>query len=158
MVAHGKQGLRRLVGHLGAAVEVRLPRFSGRRAVSGRPGGEVGGPERGASGWWPRGERGWFKEEKPFFFLLLHHVQGGRRKRNSTVQNGTVRSLFFFMYETASFQLKMAPERAKFQISPQLSFVYFNCVPANFGLCPSCCRVFHFSPWPLIYAIEPSID
>jgi hypothetical protein len=30
---------------------------------------------RGASGWWPRGERDRFKEEKPFFFLLLHRVQ-----------------------------------------------------------------------------------
>jgi len=37
MVAHGEQRLQRLVGHLSAAVEVRLPRFSGRRAAGGRP-------------------------------------------------------------------------------------------------------------------------
>jgi len=75
MVAHGEQGLRRLVGHLGAAVEVLLPVFRvGARRVVGQCLRSVV-QRRGASGWWPRGERDRFKEEKPFFFLLLHRVQ-----------------------------------------------------------------------------------
>jgi hypothetical protein len=75
MVAHGEQGLRRLVGHLGAAVEVPLPVFLvGARRVVGQCLRSVV-QRRGASGWWPRGEGDWFNEEKPFFFLLLHRVQ-----------------------------------------------------------------------------------
>jgi len=75
-------------------------------------------------------------------------------------------SLFFFFLECmkrrrfgekAPFHLNVAPKRAKFQISPQSSFLFFNCIPANFGLRPSCWP-HHFSPWPLIYAIEPLID
>ena len=81
---------------------------------------------------------------------------GGRRRGNSAVQNGTVRSFFFFFFlcmkrrrfgENALFHLKMAPECAKFQISPQLSFVSFNCVPANFG--PRLHSWPHFSLWSL---------
>jgi len=43
-VAHGERVSRRLVGHLGATVEVRLPRLSGRRAAGGWPVSSVGGP------------------------------------------------------------------------------------------------------------------
>jgi hypothetical protein len=53
----------------------------------------------------------------------------------------------------------MEPESAKFQISPQLSFVFFSIVPLPISVsAPLVGRVFHFSPWPLIYAIEPLID
>ena len=107
MVAHGEQGLRRLVGHLGATVEVRLPRFSGRRAAGGRPVGVAGeerlprfsgkacGPERGST----------LEEEKTnhFSFFPCCTSRGGR-KRNSVVQNDTVPIFFFFsLHETASF-------------------------------------------------------
>jgi len=33
--------------------------------------------------------------------------------------------------ENAPFHLNVAPERANFQISPQSSFVHFNCIPAK---------------------------
>jgi hypothetical protein len=54
------------------------------------------------------------------------HVRGGRRKMNSVVQNDTVLLFFFFLEcmkrrrfgENAPFHLNVAPERAKFQISP----------------------------------------
>jgi len=107
MVAHGEQGLRRLVGHLDAAVEVRLPHFSGRRAAGGRPAGVAGevrlprfsgkacGQERGST----------LEEEKThhFSFFPCCTSRGGR-KRNNVVQNDTVLIFsFFFLYETASF-------------------------------------------------------
>jgi hypothetical protein len=60
--------------------------------------------------------------------------------------------------ENAPFHLNVAPERANFQISPQLSFVHFNCIPAKFIPALIVGRVFHSGPWPLVYAIEPSID
>jgi len=51
MVAPGEQGLRRLVGHLGAAVEVPLPVFRvGARRVVGQCLRSVV-QRRGASGW-----------------------------------------------------------------------------------------------------------
>jgi hypothetical protein len=92
---------------------------------------------------------------------------GGRRKRNSVVKNDTVLLSFFFLIkrmkrrrfgENAPFHLNVAPERANFQISPQLSFVHFNCIPAKFIPALIVGRVFHSGPWPLVYAIEPSID
>jgi hypothetical protein len=52
--------------------------------------------------------------------------------------------LFFFMHETASFWIKRAVSikngARKRQISNQPSIIFcffFNCAPANFGLCPS---------------------
>ena len=60
--------------------------------------------------WWGRGERerGGTKFSKIFFSSVTGF--GGRmKKRNSAVQNGTVRSfLFFFLYETTSFWRKRA--------------------------------------------------
>jgi hypothetical protein len=56
-------------------------------------------------------------------------------------------SFFFFFFdcmkrrhfgENAPFYLYVAPECANVQISPQSSFVHFNCIPAKFGLRPSC--------------------
>jgi hypothetical protein len=38
--------------------------------------------------------------------------------------------------ENAPFHLNVAPKRAKFQLSPQSPFFFFNCIPANFGLRP----------------------
>jgi hypothetical protein len=69
-----------------------------------------------------------FKLKHPFSFFTAA-CSGGRRKRNSVVQNDTVLlflfSFFFFEWmkrrrfgENAPFHLNVAPERAKFQISP----------------------------------------
>jgi hypothetical protein len=60
--------------------------------------------------------------------------------------------------ENALFHLNVAPKRAKFQISPQSSFLSsIASLPISVSV-PLVGRVFHFSPWPLIYAIEPLID
>jgi hypothetical protein len=40
--------------------------------------------------------------------------------------------------ENTPFHLYVVPERANVQISPQSSFVHFNCIPVKFGLRPSC--------------------
>ena len=97
---------------------------------------------RGASGWWPRGESGWFKEKNHFFFLLLHRVQGGRRKGNSVVQNGTVRSSFFFMYETTSFwikrvvSIKNGARTCQISNQPSIIFCLFQLCPCQFRSLP----------------------
>ena len=87
---------------------------------------------------------------------------------NSVVQNDTVLlSLFFFffnIYETASFWIKRAVSfksgaRTR-QVSNQPSIIFFPSIaslPISVSA-PRVGRVFHCSPWPLIYAIEPLID
>jgi hypothetical protein len=59
--------------------------------------------------------------------------------------------------ENAPFYLYVAPERANVQISPQSSFVHFNCIPAKFVPALIVGRVFHFGPWPLISLIKSPI-
>ena len=85
---------------------------------------------------------------------------------NSVVQNDTVLLFFFFFEcmkrrrfgENAPFHLNVAPKRAKFQISPQ-SFFFSSIASLPISVsAPLVGCVFHFSPWPLIYAIEPLID
>jgi hypothetical protein len=87
---------------------------------------------------------------------------------NSVVQNDTVLLflLFFFLIymkrrrfgENAPFHLNMAPEFANVHISPQSSFLS-SIAPLPISVsAPLVGRVFHSSPWPLIYAIEPLID
>jgi len=68
------------------------------------------------------------------------------------------------MHETASFWRKRAVSfkcGAKTrQISTQPSILFFSSI-ASLPIsvfAPLVGRVFHFSPWPLIYAIEPLID
>jgi len=105
MVAHGEQGLRRLVGHLGAAVEVRLPCFSGRRAVGGRPVG-VAGEERlpRFSGKACSLERGsTFEEEKPTIFLSSPAARPREEERGTVSFKTTPFRFLFFLHETASF-------------------------------------------------------
>jgi len=109
-VAHGEQGLRRLVGHLGAAVEVRLPRFSGRRAAGGRPAGMASevrllrfsgkacGQERGST----------LEEEKLTIFLSSPAARLEEEKRGTVSFKTTPFRFFFFKYETASFWIKRA--------------------------------------------------
>jgi len=118
------------------------------------------------SGRWAPGERVAGKNSKksfPFSFFPAA-CSGGRRKMNSVVQNDTVLLFFFFCMkqrrfgENAPFHLNMAPERAKFQISPQSSFFSsIASLPISVSA-PFVGRVSHFSHWPLIYAIEPLID
>ena len=61
--------------------------------------------------------------------------------------------------ENAPFHLNVAPKRAKFQISPQSSFFFSSIASLPISVsAPLVGRVFHFSPWPPIYAIEPLID
>jgi len=116
--SHGEQ----LAGRpLGATAKVRLhPVFW---QVRGRLVCSVGGlqaregPEK-------------IQTKAPFSLLPRCNVWGGRRKRNSVVQNDTVLLLFFFFLfffecmkrrrfgENAPFHLNVAPECAKFQISP----------------------------------------
>jgi hypothetical protein len=134
-------GSSRLVGHWARLPKFGPPpRFSGRCAVGGRPLCSVGGLQA------REGKK--FKLKHPFSFFPAACL-GGRRKMNNVVQNDTVLLSFFFSFffvymkrrrfgENAPFHLNMAPERAKFQISPLIIFFSFNCIPANFGLRPSC--------------------
>ena len=84
-------------------------------------------------------------------FCLSLLIRGGRKKMNSVVQNDTflVPFIYIYIYETASFWIKrvVSFKLGKLQISPPHS------IPA-----PIVGRIFHFGPWPLIYAIKPSID
>ena len=76
-------------------------------------------------------------------FLLPCCTFGGKKKGEqcrSKRHRSALLFLFFFSFmkrrrfgENVPFHLNVAPECAKFQISPQLSFVHFNCRPANFG-------------------------
>jgi hypothetical protein len=81
-------------------------------------------------GRWDPGERRTgkkFKLKHPFSFFPAA-CSGGRRKRNNVVQNATVLLFLFFFFfecmkrrrfgENTPFHLNVAPERAKFQISP----------------------------------------
>jgi hypothetical protein len=147
-------GGSRLVGHW-----ARLPRFGGWCAVVGRPLCPVGGLQA----------REWPAEIQIKASLSPSSPLRDRgKKMNSVVQNDTVLLfLFFFVFEcmkrrrfgeNAPFHLNVAPKRAKFQISPQSSFLSsIASLPISVSV-PLVGRVFHFSPWSLIYAIEPLID
>jgi hypothetical protein len=149
-------GSSRLVGHW-----ARLPRFGGWCAVVGRPLCSVGGLQA----------REWPAEIQIKASLSPSSPLRDRgKKMNSVVQNDTVLLFFFFFFfvfecmkrrrfgENAPFHLNVAPKRAKFQISPQSSFLSsIASLPISVSV-PLVGRVFHFSPWSLIYAIEPLID
>ena len=150
-VAHGEQGLRRLVGHLGAAVEVRLPRFSGRRAAGGRPAGvagEVRLPRFSGKACGQEREAAHLKKKNPpFFFLPLLHVQGRKKEEQCRSKRHRSGLLFFFFYmkrrrfrKNAPFHLSPAKRQNASICKAALNylFFFFNCIPANFGLCPSC--------------------
>ena len=100
-------------------------------------------------------------------FPPMLHVREGRRKGNSVIQNGTVWSFSFFffffflkMYETTSFWRKRAVSfkygarnAPMFRSAPQLFlFISIASLPMSVPA-PIVGRVFHFGPWPLIYAI-----
>ena len=149
MVAHGEQGLRRLVGHLCAAVEVPLPvfRVGARRVVGQRAWlarcGSLGFLARHAV----KREAAHLKKKKThhFSFFPCCTSRGGR-KRNSVVQNDTVPVFFFFFHmkrrrfrQNAPFHLSPAKRQNASICKAALNYLFFfNCIPANFGLCPSC--------------------
>jgi len=100
MVAHGEQGLRRLVGHLGAAVEVPLPVFSGRRAAGGRPVSLVGGPTAWGFGLVASRRETGLKKKNHFSSFFC--IASSEEEERGTVPFKTVPfgPLFFFFYFT----------------------------------------------------------
>jgi hypothetical protein len=91
---------------------------------------------------------------------------GGRRKRNSVVQNDTVLVFFFFNMkrrrfgQNAPFHLNKTRRQNASNFKSALNYLLFISI-ASLSIsvsAPIVGRVFHFSPWPLIYAIGPSID
>jgi hypothetical protein len=111
--------------------------------VGGRPLCPVGGLQARE---WPAKN-----SNKSFPFSFFPAACSGGKKKDEQCRSKRHRSalsfFFFFFFEcmkrrrfgeNAPFHLNVAPKRAKFQISPQSSFFFFNCIPANFGLRPSC--------------------
>ena len=106
-----------------------------------------GGPKAWSVGpWHVRREAG----TKTPVFLFSATPAGGRRRE----------FLFLFLFFLKKKRMKRRrfiqmwrQKRANVHISPPIIFVPFNCVPANFGLVRLVGRLFHFSPWSLIYAI-----
>ena len=89
---------------------------------------------------------------------------GGEENEQYRATRCLVPPLFFYNYETASFWLKRAVSfksgaRTR-QVSNQPLIIFFSSIaslPISVSA-PLVGRVFHFSPWPLFYAIEPLID
>ena len=100
-------------------------------------------------GRWAPGERGTGKKfkQKPLFPSSPLQCSGGKKKEEQchSKRHRSALSFSFFLIkcmkrrrfgENAPFHLNVAPERANFQISPQSSFVHFNCIPAKISLRP----------------------
>ena len=81
---------------------------------------------------------------------------GGGEEERGTVPFKTAPFGLFWIKRVVSLKKKV-PEYA-FANQSLIIFNHFNCVPANSVPVPLVGRVFHFGPWPLIYAIKPSID
>jgi hypothetical protein len=133
--SHGEQPAGR---PLGATAKVWLPPVFWQ--VRGRWSASVFGR-------WAPGERGPGKIQTKAPFSFFPASCSGGKKKEEQCHSKRHRSALFFLIkcmkwrrfgENASFHLNVAPERANFQISPQSSFVHFNCIPAKFGLHPSC--------------------
>jgi len=141
---------------LGAAAEVRWVVRGGWSAI--------------VSGRWAPGERVAGKIQIKASLSPSSPLRDRGKKMNSvgSKRHRSALSFFFFFVfecmkrrrfgENAPFHLNVAPKRAKFQISPQSSFLSsIASLPISVSV-PLVGRVFHFSPWSLIYAIEPLID
>ena len=138
------------------------PRLSGRCAVGGRPLCPVGGLQARVAG---------KNSKKSNLFSFFPAAWSGEEDEQcrSKRHRSALSFFFFFLFvfecmkrrrfgENAPFHLNVAPKRAKFQISPQSSFLSsIASLPISVSV-PLVGRVFHFSPWSLIYAIEPLID
>ena len=141
-MAHGQQVSRRLVGHWVLLSRFGSPGFlAGARRVVGQC-LRSAVQRRGASGWWPRGEKGPAKFKRKLLFPSSPlHVRGEEERGTVSFKTTPFCSFFFFFFiqcmkrrrfgENAPFHLNVVPERANFQISPQSSFVHFNCTPAK---------------------------
>jgi len=108
-------------------------------------------------------------KQKPLFSFFTAAMFGGEEERGTMSFKTTpfCSFLFFFLIkcmkrrrfgENAPFHLNVALERANFKSAlNHLLFISIASLP-NSVSAPLVGRVFHFSPWPLIYAIEPLID
>jgi hypothetical protein len=92
-----------------------------------------------------RRERARQNSNKSLFFPSSPLQCSGGKKKEEQCHSKRHRSAPFFLIkcmkrrrfgENAPFHLNVAPERANFQISPQSSFVHFNCIPAKISLRP----------------------
>ena len=100
-------------------------------------------------GRWAPGERGKKIQIKASFFFLPRCMFGGKKKDEQCRSKRHRSALFFFsfffcIYETASFWRKRAVSfkygaRTRQIPNQPLNHLFsFNCIPANFGLRPSC--------------------
>jgi hypothetical protein len=151
MAAHGGQGLRRLVGHSGAAVETLLPCFlHGARRVVGQRAwlarcGSLGFLARHVV---KREAAHVKKKNPPFCFLPLLHVHGRKKEeqcRSKRHRSDLLLLLFFFFFgmkrrrfrQNAPFHLSPARRQNASICKAALNYLLsFNCIPANFGLRP----------------------
>jgi len=132
--SHGEQPAGR---PLGATAKVRLPPVFWQVR---------GGWSASVFGRWARGERGPGKiqTKAPFSFFPAAMFGGGEKKEEQCHSKRHRSALFFLIKcmkrrrfgENAPFHLNVAPARANFQISPQSSFVHFNCIPAKISSRP----------------------
>jgi hypothetical protein len=139
---------------MGGAGRARLPWFFSIMRVHG---GSV------LAGMWREREA---KKKNKTFLSSPAARSGGRRKRNSVVQNDTVLVFFFFNMkrrrfgQNAPFHLNKTRRQNASNFKSALNYLLFISI-ASLSIsvsAPIVGRVFHFSPWPLIYAIGPSID
>jgi len=103
------------------------------------------------------------------FFLPLLHVQGKKKEeqcRSKQHRSGIILSLFFFNMkrrrfgQNAPFHLNKTRRQNASNFKSALNHLLFISI-ASLSIsvsAPIVGLVFHFSPWPLIYAIGPSID
>jgi len=110
---------------------------------------------------WERGQK-----KTKLFFLPLLHVQG--EEERGTVSFKTTLFWFFFFFnmkrrrfgQNAPFHLNKTRRQNASNFKSALNYLLFISI-ASLSIsvsAPIVGRVFHFSPWPLIYAIGPSID
>ena len=112
-----------------------------------------------------QGMRGEREAKTKLFFLPLLHVQGKKKKeqcRSKRQRSG----LFFFnmkrrrFRQNTSFYLNKTRRQNTSIFTSAVNYLLFISI-ASLSIsdpAPIVGRVFHFSPWPLIYAIGPSID
>jgi len=154
IAAPGEQGFAALPRHrvgwpMGGAGRARLPWFF---------------PSWGCMGgrfWQACGMRERPKKTKLFFLPLLH-VQGKKKEEQC-------RFWFLFLFfnmkrrrfgQNAPFHLNKTRRQNASNFKSALNYLLFISI-ASLSIsvsAPIVGRVFHFSPWPLIYAIGPSID
>ena len=132
---------------------VRLPRFGGWCAVGGRPLCPVGGLQARE---WPAK----IQIKATLFPSSPLRDRGEEDEQCRSKRHRSALSFSFFFLEcmkrrrfgeNAPFHLNVAPKRAKFQISPQSSFCFFNCIPAEFEPRPDIWP--RFSLWSLAFEL-----